>query len=111
MLASQLENAEDKHPSRRGTKEDVSIEQEIECPRSHDLMTLHSELSSPYKGIVGDDNGLIYSTDMVCNNKWRIESGGLYHLGCDAWKILTVTPDHMEFKDQRGGTIRLMRNG
>jgi C4-type Zn-finger protein len=32
MLASQLENAED-----------ISFEQEIECPRCHDVMTLHSE--------------------------------------------------------------------
>ena len=43
MLASQLENADDKHPTEQVTKEDVSIEQEIECPRCHDVMTLHSE--------------------------------------------------------------------
>jgi hypothetical protein len=43
MLTSQLENAADKHPSKQITKEDMSIEQEIECPRCHDVMTLHSE--------------------------------------------------------------------
>jgi hypothetical protein len=43
MLASQLENADDKHPGRQVTKEDTSFEQEIECPRCHDVMTLHSE--------------------------------------------------------------------
>ena len=31
MLASQLENADNKHPSEQATKEDASIEQEIEC--------------------------------------------------------------------------------
>jgi hypothetical protein len=49
MLASQLENANDKRT--RGQIEnfetsqvgDISIEQEIECPRCHDVMTLHSE--------------------------------------------------------------------
>jgi hypothetical protein len=39
MQASQLENADDKHPSKRITKEDISIEQEFECPRCHDVMT------------------------------------------------------------------------
>jgi DNA-directed RNA polymerase subunit RPC12/RpoP len=43
MLASQLENADDKHPSEKVAKEDISIEQGIECPRCHDVMTLHSE--------------------------------------------------------------------
>jgi hypothetical protein len=43
MLASQLESADDKHPSRQITKEDISIEQEIEFPRCHDVMTLHSQ--------------------------------------------------------------------
>ena len=43
MLASQLENAEDKHPSEQVAKADISIEQEIEYPRCHDVMTLHSK--------------------------------------------------------------------
>jgi len=43
MLASQLENADDKHPSMQVAEADISIEQEIECPRCHDVMTLHSE--------------------------------------------------------------------
>jgi len=43
MLASQLENADDKHSSGQLAKVDISIEQEIECPRCHDVMTLHSE--------------------------------------------------------------------
>jgi len=43
MLASQLENADGKQPNEQATKEDVPIEQEIECPRCHDVMTLHSE--------------------------------------------------------------------
>jgi ribosomal protein S27AE len=43
MLASQLENADDKHASEKVAKEYISIEQEIECPRCHDVMTLHSE--------------------------------------------------------------------
>jgi hypothetical protein len=43
MLASQLENADDKYPSKQITKGDISIEQEIECPRCHDVMTLHSD--------------------------------------------------------------------
>jgi hypothetical protein len=42
MLASQLENADDKQHSVQVAKEDLSIEQEIECP-SDDAMTLHSE--------------------------------------------------------------------
>jgi hypothetical protein len=42
MLASQLENADDKDLGQVATV-DVSIEQEIECPRCHDVMTLHSE--------------------------------------------------------------------
>jgi hypothetical protein len=42
MLASQLENANDK-PSVEVAKLDISIEQEIECPRCLDIMTLHSE--------------------------------------------------------------------
>ena len=43
MLASHLENADDK-PS--GQIQEISIEQEIECPRCHDVMTLHSEFDS-----------------------------------------------------------------
>ena len=43
MLASQLENADDKYHSGQVAEEDISIEQEIECPRCHDIMTLHSE--------------------------------------------------------------------
>jgi len=43
MLASQLENAEVKHPSMQVAEADISIEQEIECPRCHDVITLHSE--------------------------------------------------------------------
>ncbi len=46
MLASQLaqlEYANDKHRSGQASKVDISIEQEIECPRCHDVMTLHSE--------------------------------------------------------------------
>jgi hypothetical protein len=65
-----------------------------------------------HEGILGDDNGLIYSTDtsfQLCNNKWRIESGGLYHLGCQEWKILTINPSHMEFTDQHGAIIHLIR--
>ena len=42
LLASQLENADDK-PNGQNEKVDISIEQEIECPRCHDFMTLHSE--------------------------------------------------------------------
>jgi hypothetical protein len=74
------------------------------------VRTLHGHI---YKGILGDDNRLIGSTDtsfMLCGNQWRIETGGLMHLGCHTWQILIVTPDHMEFKDQHGGTIRLIRN-
>ena len=44
MLASYLENADDKHSSGgQIQQEDITIEQEIECPRCHDVMTLHSE--------------------------------------------------------------------
>jgi hypothetical protein len=42
MPASHLENAGDK-PSEQIEKVDASIEQETECPRCHDVMTLHSE--------------------------------------------------------------------
>jgi hypothetical protein len=42
-LASQLENADDKQPGVQVAEEDLSLEQEIECPRCHDVMTLHSE--------------------------------------------------------------------
>ena len=42
MLGSHLETADDK-PSVEVAKVDISIEQEIECPRCHDVMTLHSE--------------------------------------------------------------------
>ena len=37
MLASQSENADDKHPSEKVAKEDIPIER-IECPRCHDVM-------------------------------------------------------------------------
>jgi hypothetical protein len=47
MLASQLENADDKHTSGQIEKVDMPIEQEIECPRCHDVMTLHSEGAEP----------------------------------------------------------------
>jgi ribosomal protein S27AE len=43
MLALQLENADDKQPRVQVEKENLTIEQEIECPRCHDVMTLHSE--------------------------------------------------------------------
>jgi hypothetical protein len=43
MLASQLENADGKNPSTQIANTDLSMEQEIECPRCHDVMTLHSE--------------------------------------------------------------------
>jgi hypothetical protein len=43
MLASHLENANDKQTSEQIENVDISIEQEIECPRCHDVMTLHSE--------------------------------------------------------------------
>jgi hypothetical protein len=46
MLASQLENADDKHTSGQIEKADISIEQEIECPHCHDVMTLHSEFAT-----------------------------------------------------------------
>ena len=43
MLASHLENADDKPSGPIHEVGDISIEQEIECPRCHDVMTLHSE--------------------------------------------------------------------
>jgi ribosomal protein S27AE len=43
MLASQLENTNDKDPSGQVATVNISIEQEIECPRCHEVMTLHSE--------------------------------------------------------------------
>jgi ribosomal protein S27AE len=43
MLVPQLEKAKEEHVSQVTNEEDVSIEQEIECPRCHDVMTLHSE--------------------------------------------------------------------
>jgi hypothetical protein len=43
MLASQLENIDDKDRSGQVATVDITIEQEIECPRCHDIMTLHSE--------------------------------------------------------------------
>jgi hypothetical protein len=70
--------------------------------------------SHTYKGVTGDDNGLIGSTDtsfMLCDNKWRVESGGLMHLGCQEWKILIVSPNQMEFNDQHGDRIHLMKDG
>jgi hypothetical protein len=42
MLASQLEDADDEDHSGQVATVDISIEQEIECPRCHDVMTLHS---------------------------------------------------------------------
>ena len=41
MLLSQLKINEGQ--ARQIRKEDLPIEQEIECPRCHDFMTLHSE--------------------------------------------------------------------
>ena len=38
MLVTQLEE-----DARQVIEEDTSVEQEIECPRCHDIMTLHSE--------------------------------------------------------------------
>jgi hypothetical protein len=43
MLASHLENADDKLSEKIAGEGDISTEQEIECPRCHDVMTLHSE--------------------------------------------------------------------
>jgi len=43
MLASQLENADDKEPSVQVATVYIPIEQEIECPRCHDVITLLSE--------------------------------------------------------------------
>jgi hypothetical protein len=39
ILASQLDNADDKDPSGQVATVDISIEQEIECPRCHDDVT------------------------------------------------------------------------
>ena len=46
MLASHLENADDKPSGKIEEVGDISIEQKIECPRCHDVMTLHSEFDS-----------------------------------------------------------------
>ena len=46
MLTSDLENADDKPSGQIEQLEDIRIEQEIECPRCHDVMTLHSEFDS-----------------------------------------------------------------
>jgi hypothetical protein len=73
--------------------------------------TLHGHT---YTGIAGDGNGLIYTNDtlfQLCSNKWDIEPTGINHLGCDAWKILVITPNHMEFNDQHGDRIHLMKDG
>jgi hypothetical protein len=43
MLASHLENADDKPSGPIEEVGDITIEQEIECPRCLDIMTLHSE--------------------------------------------------------------------
>jgi hypothetical protein len=43
MLVSQLENTDDKATIGQVGEADISIEQEIECTRYHDVMTLHSE--------------------------------------------------------------------
>jgi hypothetical protein len=43
MLASQLEDSDDEDHGGQVVTVDISIEQEIECPRCHDVMTLHSE--------------------------------------------------------------------
>ena len=53
MLASRLENADDKRTIENvdisietPQVRDISIEHEIECPRCHDVMTLRSEFDS-----------------------------------------------------------------
>jgi len=53
MLASHLENADDKRTIENVVISietpqvgDISIEQEIKCPRCHDVMTLRSEFDS-----------------------------------------------------------------
>jgi hypothetical protein len=47
----------------------------------------------------------------ICNNKWHRESDGLMHLGCYLSKPTELSTNHMEFKDQHGGTIHMMRQG
>ena len=42
-LTQQLEKAREEHLSLVTSKKNVPIEQEIECPRCYDVMTLHSE--------------------------------------------------------------------
>jgi|GraSoiStandDraft_17_1057272.scaffolds.fasta_scaffold250521_2 hypothetical protein len=41
-LVPQLEKAKEE-PVTKAIEQDLSLEQEIECPRCHDIMTLHSE--------------------------------------------------------------------
>jgi C4-type Zn-finger protein len=43
MLVSQLEKPNEEHAIQVTEEEYLSIEQEIECPHCHDVMTLHSE--------------------------------------------------------------------
>ncbi len=43
MLVSQLEKPNEEYAIQVTEEEYLSIEQEIECPRCHDVMTLHSE--------------------------------------------------------------------
>ena len=42
-LVPQLEKPKEERVSQVTNEENVPIEQEIECPRCHDVMTLHSE--------------------------------------------------------------------
>ena len=42
-LVQQIEKAKEECLSQVANKKNVPIEQEIECPRCHDVMTLHSE--------------------------------------------------------------------
>ncbi len=43
-LLPEFEKAKEE-PFSEAQKQDLSIEQEIECPRCHDVMTLHSEFN------------------------------------------------------------------
>ena len=42
-LVQQIEKAKEERLRQVANKKNVPIEQEIECPRCHDVMTLHSE--------------------------------------------------------------------
>ena len=46
-LLPEFEKAKEE-PVSEVQKKDLSIEQEIECPRCHDVMTLHSEFDRLY---------------------------------------------------------------